>query len=136
MSYLLDTNVVSELRTRRCDPRVRAWVAARTPGDLFLSVISVYEIDLGIRRVERRDPDQGERLREWLHTAVLEQFADRVLPLDERAVLRAAALHVPDPRPERDCFIAATALAHGLTVVTRNTKDFVSTGVPVIDPWR
>lgn len=133
--YLLDTNVVSELRRPQPDARVLAWVQDRFPGDLFLSAISVFELELGVRRVERRDVAQGERLRRWLDGGVLDQFRGRVLPVDAAVARRSAMLQVPDPRSERDCFIAATALEHSLTVVTRNVRDFAPTGVPIVDPW-
>ncbi|KAF0848817.1 type II toxin-antitoxin system VapC family toxin [Nocardia caishijiensis] len=137
MTYLLDTNVLSELRksARSADPRVRAWIAARRPSELYLSVVTIMEIDIGIGRVERRDADQGKRLRAWLDDTVLDAFDGRILAVDLAVARRAARLHVPDPRPERDALIAATADEHGMTVVTRNTKDFAPTGAPVIDPW-
>ena len=137
MSYLLDTNVISELRksARTVDPAVRSWVAAHRPSELYLSAITVMEIDVGVARVERRDPVQGQRLRAWLEDAVLGAFAGRVLDFDLASGRRAARLHVPDPRPERDAMIAATASKHGMTVVTRNGKDFGALGVAVIDPW-
>ncbi|TLG13961.1 type II toxin-antitoxin system VapC family toxin [Nocardia cyriacigeorgica] len=137
MTYLLDTNVISELRKspRVADPSVRAWVAARRPSELYLSVITVMEIEIGIGRVERRDSVQGKRLRSWLEDEVLDVFAGRILDLDLASARRAAQSHVPDPRPERDTMIAAIASEHGMTVVTRNTKDFSLLGVPTIDPW-
>lgn len=137
MSYLLDTNVVTELRKsqHRADPAVRSWVAARRPSDLYLSVITVLEIELGIARLKRRDPAQADRLHTWLDDDVLDVFAGRVLPVDVAVARCAARLHVPDPRPERDALLAATASVHGLCVVTRNVADFAMTGVAVIDPW-
>ncbi|MGW0045695.1 PIN domain-containing protein [Nocardia cyriacigeorgica] len=137
MTYLLDTNVISELRksSRVADPSVRAWVAARRPSEMYLSVITVMEIEIGIGRVERRDSVQGKRLRSWLEDEVLDVFAGRILDLDLASARRAAQSHIPDPRPERDTMIAATASEHGMTVVTRNTKDFLPLGVPTIDPW-
>ncbi|GGK67322.1 type II toxin-antitoxin system VapC family toxin [Nocardia camponoti] len=137
MSFLLDTNVLSELRKspRSASPAVRAWTARHRPSDLYLSTITVMEVELGICRVERRDPAQGARLRSWLESEVLDAFAGRVLALDMAVGRRAARLHVPDPRPERDAMIAATASEHGMSVVTRNVKDFVPMDVPVINPW-
>lgn len=137
MSYLLDTNVVSELRKseRRASPAVRSWVTSRTPSDLYLCVITILELEIGIARLSRRDPVQSNRLKTWLNDDVLGAFAGRILPIDMPVARRAAQLHVPDPRPERDALIAATAIAHGLSVVTRNVKDFDGLGVDVINPW-
>ncbi|MBA4855911.1 type II toxin-antitoxin system VapC family toxin [Nocardia farcinica] len=137
MSFLLDTNVLSELRksARAADPGVRAWVAARRPSELYLTVVTVMEIEIGVGRVERRDPAQGKRLRTWLEDDVLDVFAGRILGLDLAAARRAAQWHVPDPRPERDTLIAAIASEHGMTLVTRNVRDFAPMNVPLIDPW-
>lgn len=137
MSYLLDTNVISELRkpASRASASVRAWVADRAPLDLYLSAITILEAEIGIGRIARRDPAQGDRLQVWLDEELLDSFAGRVLPVDIFVARRAARLHVPDPRPERDALIAATAVIHGLTVVTRNVKDFVALDVPIINPW-
>lgn len=135
--YLLDTNVLSELRRpERADANVASW-AARTPAAAFwISVISILEIEMGVLRVERRDPAQGAQLRTWFEGQVLRSFGSRILPVDVAVARRSAALHVPDPRADRDALIAATALVHGLTVVTRNTGDFEATAVPLINPWR
>jgi hypothetical protein len=135
--YLLDTNVVSELRKRPgvVDPNVEAWSRQRPAHDLFISVITVLEVELGVMRVERRDKAQGALLRRWLEDGVLSGFADRILSVDVGIARQAARLHVPDPRPERDAYIAATAGVHGMAVVTRNVGDFEPAGVTVIDPW-
>jgi predicted nucleic acid-binding protein len=135
--YLLDTNVLSELRrSERADANVAGW-AARTPAATFwISVISILEIEMAVLRVERRDPAQGAQLRKWFERQVLRSFESRILPVDVAVARRAAALHVPDPRADRDALIAATALVHGLTVVTRNIGDFEATAVPLINPWR
>jgi len=137
VTFLLDTNVISELRkpTRVADPLVRAWAGGRRPSELYLSVVTVMEIEVGIGRVERRDATQGKRLRMWLEDDLLDVFAGRILAFDLATARRAAQLHVPNPRPERDAMIAATAGEHGMTVVTRNVKDFATMGVPLIDPW-
>ena len=136
--FLVDTNVVSELRrTRsgRTDPNVTAW-AARVPGsDLFASVIVLQEIEVGVLLMEQRDPAQGAVLRRWLESTVLPGFEGRILPVDLAVARRCAALHVPDPRPQRDALIAATALVHGLTVATRNVADFAPTGAALLNPW-
>jgi len=135
--YLLDTNVLSELRRpERADANVAGW-ATRTPAATFwISVISILEIEMGVLWVERRDPAQGVQLRKWFEGQVLRSFESRILPVDVAVARRAAALHVPDPRADRDALIAATALVHGLTVVTRNIGDFEATAVPLINPWR
>lgn len=135
--HLLDTNVLSELRKseRTADPQVRAWVAARRPSALFLSVVTVLEVEIGIARLERRDRHQAQAIRAWLEEDVLGSFAGRFLPVDLAVARRAARLHVPDPSPERDALIAATAIEHDLSVVTRNVADFESMGVAIVDPW-
>lgn len=137
MSYLLDTNLVSELRKRpgRIDVNVAAWGATQEADQQFLSAITVFEVELGVLQVERRDAFQGRMLRRWFEASVLGVFARRTLALDSEVARRAAGLHVPDPRPERDAYIAATALVHGLTVATRNVGDFEPLGVTVINPW-
>lgn len=137
MSYLLDTNLVSELRKRpgRIDVNVAAWGATQEADQQFLSAITVFEMELGVLQVERRDAFQGRMLRHWFEASVLGVFARRTLALDSEVARRAAGLHVPDPRPERDAYIAATALVHGLTVATRNVGDFEPLGVTVISPW-
>ena len=137
MRYLLDTNVVSELRKRDgvADRNVIRWAARQDVDDLFISVVSVMEIDLGIRLVGRRDPVQAKALLAWFERAVLGDLADRILPISLDIALRTAALHVPNPRPERDAYIAATALSHGLTVITRNVADFEPMDVPLLNPW-
>lgn len=138
MMYLLDTNVISELRrsrTRRADRRVKAWSASVDAGSMFLSVISLLELELGTLLMERRDPAQGAALRSWMNNQVLPSFSGRILSIDSDTALRCAVLHVPNPRSYRDSLIAATALVHGMTVVTRNTSDFEFTGVELLNPW-
>jgi len=136
--FILDTNVVSELRKIRmgkADPRVGAWVASIDADRLFISAITVLELEIGVLRLERKDPTQGAKLRTWFETLVLPEFSDRTFPVNSVVALRCARLHVPDPSSERDAFIAATALVHGMTVVTRNTSDFAGTGVRIFNPW-
>ncbi|RZU99625.1 type II toxin-antitoxin system VapC family toxin [Spiribacter vilamensis] len=135
---ILDTNVVSELRKVRAgkaDPNVAAWAASVDATTLYLSAITLMEIELGVTAAERRDEAQGSMLRIWLESHVLPEFADRVLPVDTAVALRRARLHVPDRRSECDALIAATALVHGMSVVTRNVVDFEPTGVALINPW-
>ena len=134
--YLLDTNVVSELRRdRRANAGVSTWSKDVSANELFISAITILEIERGILLVERRDSRQAEMLRGWLESKVLPAFADRVLPVDTAVARRCAQLHVPDPRSECDALIAATALVHGLTLVTRNTADFRAMGVALLNPW-
>jgi predicted nucleic acid-binding protein len=136
--YLLDTNVVSELRKVRAgkaDANVAAWAEGVAVASLFISAITVHEIELGVLQKERADTAQGAILRAWLHRNVLPAFSGRILMVDPDVALRSAQLHVPDPRPSRDAFIAATALVHGMAVVTRDVADFGVTGVDIINPW-
>lgn len=136
--FLLDTNVISELRKAsagRADPNVVAWLSARDAAACYVSAITLMELDLGILLIERRDPIQGARLRTWMEDYVLPEFSERTVPVDRAVALACARLHVPDPRPERDAFIAASAIVHGMTLVTRNTADFAPMGVASINPW-
>lgn len=136
--FVLDTNVVSELRKirlGRADKCVAQWADSVDSVDLYLSAITVQELEIGVFLVERRDPPQGAIFRAWLDNHVLPAFADRILPVDTAVARRSAMLHVPDPRPVRDCLIAATALVHGMTVVTRNVADFESSSVALFNPW-
>lgn len=139
MKYLLDTNVVSELRKvgdGKADANVTRWVGAQDANDLFISAITILELERGILSIQRRDAVQGSRLRGWMDSRVRPEFAERVLTIDDAIATRCAHLHIPDPRNEADALIAATALVHDLTVVTRNIQDFNDTGVIVIDPWQ
>ena len=138
MMFVLDTNVVSELRTVRlgkADGNVAAWAESVDATDLFVSAITIMELELGVLSVERKDATQGAMLRAWLEQQVLPEFAGRTLPVDTAVAQRCARLHVPDKRGERDALIAATALVHGMTVVTRNIADFKPTGVSLFNPW-
>lgn len=139
MMFLLDTNVVSELRKAgdgRADANVTAWLSNEDAARFYISVVTLMEIELGILRMERRDAEQGALLRAWMNTRVLPEFSERTLPIDSVVALRCARLHVPNLRSERDATIAATALVHGMAVVTRNVAGFAATGVNVINPWK
>ena len=133
--FLLDTNVVSALRRPALAPAVAAWAAGMPVSELYISAMSVYELELGIRQLERRDAEQGGILRAWLNQRIRVHFRDRILAIDDAVATRCAALHIPDPRAERDSFIAATALIHRLVLVTRNVRDFAGTGVEIFNPW-
>ena len=134
--YVLDTNVISELRKgKKAQRSVRLWAQALPTASLFLSVVSVLELEIGTLLVERRDRNQGAFLRAWIDGHVLPSFSGRILPIDTAVAQRCASLHVPNPRSDRDALVAATALVHGMTVVTRNVSDFHATGVAVVDPW-
>jgi predicted nucleic acid-binding protein len=136
--FLLDTNVVSELRkakTGKAHARVATWATKVPAGSLYLSAITLLELEMGVLQIERRDPTQGAVLRRWFDAHVLPAFAGRVLSVDTAVALQCARLHVPDKLSEHDAMIAATALVHGMTVVTRNVADFEPSGVPVLNPW-
>jgi predicted nucleic acid-binding protein len=136
--YLLDTNVVSELRkvkAGKADRNVASWAVGVPPARLFLSVITILELEQGTLQIGRRDPAQGALLRSWLDGHVLPAFAGRMLPVDVAVAQRCARLHVPDPQSDRDALIAATAMVHGMTVVTRNVGDFAAMGIGLLNPW-
>lgn len=136
--FVLDTNVVSELRkvrAGRADANVSAWAESIDAAELFVSAITILELELGVLSIERRDAQQGGILRSWLEQHVLPEFSNRTLSINTAVALRCAQLHVPDKRGERDALIAATALTHGMTVVTRNVDDFKATGVAILNPW-
>ena len=136
--YILDTNVVSEIRKIRlgkADEFVSQWSDSVNTAELYLSVITLQELEIGVLLAEYRDPAKGALLRGWLNKQVIPAFSGRILPVDTAVAIRSAKLHVPNPRPVRDGLIAATALVHGMTVVTRNINDFSPCGVALINPW-
>lgn len=137
--YLLDTDVVSELRkakSGKANSNVVRWAKTVPATSLYLSAITILELEIGVLQVERRDARQGTALRAWLNDQVLPSFAGRVIAIDTAVARCCARLHVPDPRADRDALIAAAALVHGMKVVTRNTTDFGPTGVATLDPWK
>ena len=136
MMFVLDTNVVSQLRRPdKADQKVVTWASSVPLASIFLSAITVLELELGALLMERKDKAQGLVLRAWVDGQIMPRFEGRILAVDAAVAQRCARLHVPDPRAERDALIAATALVHGMTVVTRNTADFEPTGVQVLNPW-
>jgi toxin FitB len=135
--FLLETNVISELRRPdKANRNVIAWASAIPAASFFLSAISILEIELGALLIARKDAAQGAVLRTWIDDQILPRFEGRILAVDTVVVQRCAHLHVPDPRGERDALIAATAMVHGLTVVTRNVADFEPIGVTLLNPWQ
>ena len=134
--FVLDTNVISELRHGKPNqsPQVRSWAANQPAQQLFLSAITMRELEKGVQALERRTPPQGSALRAWLRS-VRQAFSGRILPFTDITASLRASLHLPNPRGERDAMIAATALEHGFSVVTRNVSDFENTGVALINPW-
>jgi predicted nucleic acid-binding protein len=134
--FVLDTNVVSELRRpEKADRKVLAWASLTPLASIFLSVITLLELELGALSIARKDEAQGRVLRSWIDDQILPRFEGRMLAIDAAVALRCASLHVPDPRAERDALIAATALVHGMTIVTRNVAFFERTGVQILNPW-
>lgn len=134
MRYLLDTNVLSDAR-RQAHPPLNAWLAGQIRADMGISVIALLELERGVLKLERRDQAAGAHLRAWLTEDIPSIFAGSILPIDERVARRAARLHIPDPMPEMDALVAATALEHHLTLVTRNIKDFQHLEIDMLNPW-
>jgi len=134
--YVLDTNVVSELRKlRRASPSVLRWAETVQSSGLFLSAMTLFEIELGILKITRSDAKQAAIYRAWLDDNVLPTFSGKILPMDERVAVLFAHLMTPKTRPYRDAVIAATAQHYGYTVVTRNVRDFADLPVKIINPW-
>lgn len=138
MTFLLDTSVVLELRKARAGKAhaaLTAWASQVPAGSLYVSAITLLELEMGVLQLERRDGPQGAVLRSWLDGHVLAAFAGRVLAVDAPVALQCARLQVPDRLSEREAMIAATAMVHRMTVVTRNVADFESSGVALLNPW-
>ena len=137
--FLLDTNILSEIRKisqGRADPALAHWVQAIDFDRCHLCVITLLEIEQGILRVQHRgDEAQFLRLEKWLNDTVLPTFGTHILPIDAHTARICARLHVPDQRPYNDALIAACAIRHGLTLVTRNTRDFAALQVPLLNPF-
>lgn len=120
----------------KADLNVTTWLGAKDSRDLYISAITILELERGILSIQRRDIEQGSRLRAWMDSRVRPEFAERILSINEAIATRCAHLHILDRRNEADALIAATAIVHGLVVVTRNIHDFQGTGVVLVDPWR
>lgn len=136
MHYLLDTNAVSEFRRKtKMDTGFARWAQSVPATQFAISVLTLLEIETGFHRLNRRDPVQAALLRRWIDTFVTPTFSGATYPVTDTIVMRCAPLHIPDPRPALDSLIAATALVHGLAVVTRNEHHFASLGVAIINPW-
>jgi len=139
LRYLLDTNVVSELRKvakGKTDPIFSNWASGLTNIDLYTSAIVIYELELGIQLLANRDLAAAKILRIWLEESVIPVFGDRILPVDSKIAKAAADLSIPNTAPFRDSLIGATAIVHGLKIATRNTKDFSKyNGLEIINPW-
>lgn len=136
--WLLDTNVISEvrkIRSGKADANVARWISGKDTAAMFMSVITLQELETGVLRAEKKDAAKGSILREWLDWSVRPAFAGRILPVDEKVALKSAQLQAPDPKPAMDCLLAATALVHGLTLVTRNVRDFEGSDVKLVNPW-
>jgi predicted nucleic acid-binding protein len=133
--YILDTNVVSELRkSDRADKNVVRWAQSVDASTLFISPITIMEIEIGILRLNK-DKSQQEILRKWFEEQVLITFSERIIPIDQQVARACAQLHIPDSKSDRDALIAATGIAHQMTIVTRNIQDFNGTGVKLLNPW-
>jgi predicted nucleic acid-binding protein len=135
--FLLDTEVVSaSRRPEKAGEGLAVWVAETNVRSMYLSAVTILELKIGALRLRNRDQVRAIELEDWIRDRVLARFEGRIFAFDEITASRCAPLHVPKTRPERDAMIAATALQQGLTVVTRNVRDFAPMGVPVLDPWK
>lgn len=134
MAYLLDTNVLSELRKSRCAPEVRSWFASVAGEPHYISALAVGEIRRGIAGLERRDPDQAGVLEAWL-AELVRTFSDRILPIDIAVADCWGRLDLRGPFPVQDGMMAATAVVHDLTFVTRNIRHAEGTGARLLNPW-
>lgn len=136
--YLLDTNIVSESRklgTSRIDPNAAQWLSEIDAETTFVSAMTIFELEIGVQQMERRDAKQGAALRRWFDDQVMTNYEYRTLPLTRAVALICAGLHIPDTKSERDAWIAATAIDARLTLVSRNVADFANMGVGLINPF-
>lgn len=138
LMYLLDTNIVSESRklgTSRIDPHAAIWLSEIDAETTFVSAMTIFELEIGVQRMERRDAKQGAALRRWFQDQIMTIYEHRTLPLTRAVALICAGLHIPDSKSERDAWIAATALDAKLTLVSRNVADFANMGVGLFNPF-
>jgi predicted nucleic acid-binding protein len=135
VSYLLDTNALSELRKRRPDPRVTGWLDTTPQAELYLSCLTIGEIRRGIERLRRKDEVQAKAIERWL-AGLRHFYQDRIVPIDIEITERWGRLSAAATLPAIDGLLAATALTRGWTVVTRNTSDFAVSGVRMLNPWQ
>ncbi|CDZ46374.1 type II toxin-antitoxin system VapC family toxin [Neorhizobium galegae] len=136
MPFLLDTNVVSAARRlKKQAADFQNFMETFPMNDAFISAVTIMEVQFGIQQESKKDPEFAANLARWLQSHLLVDFSDRILPFDKAIALRTGTLPTPDKRPSPDAMIAATALHHGLTVVTRNISDFEPLGVPCLNPW-
>ena len=136
--FLLDTNVISDMRkidSGRADSHVSTWIDELDASDFYVSVVTLAELDYCIRFKHRRYPNQSLFLRRWFNHSVLPFFEDRIVTIDFQVAMKYSEINVPNHLPDRDSWIAATALVHNFVVVTRNTKDFEASGVALYTPW-
>jgi predicted nucleic acid-binding protein len=136
--FLLDTNIISESRklgTAKVDPNAARWFAQVDVETTYVSAMTIFELERGVKHMERRDTAQGSVLRRWFDEQVMATYEPRTLPLSREVALICAGLHIPDPKSERDAWIAATAIDAGLTLVSRNVGDFANMGVGLINPF-
>lgn len=136
--YLLDTNIISEMRkvkSGKANPNLTAWLAQQDSNSFYTSAVVMMELERGILGIERKDPQQGRALRAWFDSMAAALLAGRVLPINETTAAICAKLHIPDRSPENDAWIAATARQYGLTLATRNTKDFEPMGIRLCNPF-
>ncbi len=136
--YLFDTNIISEtrkVRQNKADKRLSAWLKTVPKESFYTNVVVLMELERGILNIARKDSQQADRLEDWYQTAVNAMFAERVLPIDKITASICAALHIPDRAPENDAWIAASAIQHNLTLVTRNVQDFQHPHLQVFNPF-
>jgi toxin FitB len=136
--YLLDTNIISESRklgTSRINAHAAQWLEEIDAETTFISAMTIFELERGVQQMERRDAKQGAALRNWFDDQVMTAYEHRTLPLTRTVAMVCAGLHIPDPKSERDAWIAATALDAKLTLVSRNVSDFANMGVGMVNPF-